>query len=281
MAPLLTFRSLCSLCVLLGLVSLSLSASAQDQGQGIIQMQENQMGNDERAKAHFRVGQSLYSAGRFNEAAEEWEKAFELSQRSELLYNVYVAYRDAANSTDKAIGALRRYLELGQIEATQRLQLEARLRALEEAQAQNAQAATEPVAATEAAPSTSTVDDNVVIATTDERGESKLLPIVLMSTGGALLVASVVTGLMANGVESKLEDNCENDLCPPAFDLEGERSKGNTLIALNAITGITGVLAVGAGVALFLMSGSEEPTASAFNLGCGLNGCSGAYRASF
>ena len=127
MSPFLTFRSLCSLCGLLSLVSLSLSASAQDQGQGIIQMQENQMGNDERAKAHFRVGQSLYDAGRFNEAAEEWEKAFELSQRSELLYNVYVAYRDAASSTDKAIGALRRYLQLGQIEATRRLQLEARL----------------------------------------------------------------------------------------------------------------------------------------------------------
>lgn len=50
---------------------------------------------DEQARAHFRVGQSMYDAGRFAEAAHEFEEAFRLSQRSELLFNAYVAFRDA------------------------------------------------------------------------------------------------------------------------------------------------------------------------------------------
>ena len=41
---------------------------------------------DEAAKAHFRLGQTLYDAGRFKAAAEEWEKAYQLSGRDELLH---------------------------------------------------------------------------------------------------------------------------------------------------------------------------------------------------
>ncbi len=251
-------------------------APTSDQGQGIIQMQENQMGNDERAKAHFRVGTSLYEAGRFNEAAEEWQKAFELSQRSELLYNVYVAYRDAATSNDKAIGALRRYLELGTIEATRRLQLEARLRAMEEAQAQatqNAAPVAEPAPVASESPAPTTAANSTQAASPSNVG-----PIVLMASGGALLIASVITGVMANGVESDLEDKCPDNLCPADVDLEGERSKGNTLIALNAITGVAGVLALGTGVVWMLMNGGSDETATsapALSFGCGMQGCAG------
>lgn len=262
-------------------------ARAQDQGQGIIQMQENQMGDDERAKAHFRVGTSLYESGRFNEAAEEWQKAFELSQRSELLYNVYVAYRDAATSNDKAIAALRKYLELGRIEATRRLQLEARLRAMEEAAAQNPTAAApaETTAAPETAAPAASEPQRAPVAS---EGSSSVLPIVLIAAGGALIVTSVITGLMVNGVESKLEDNCPNDVCPASFDREGEVSKGNTLIALNAITGVTGVLAAGVGVVLLALGGGDEsPTTNAqsstpsLSLGCGAQGCTGALTTRF
>lgn len=273
-------RFVCSV-VFVGVVLLGIGVAAdvhaQDQGQGIIQMQENQMGNDERAKAHFRVGTSLYEAGRFNEAAEEWQKAFELSQRSELLYNVYVAYRDAATSNDKAIGALRRYLELGTIEATRRLQLEARLRAMEEAQAQATQNAA-PAAVAEPAPVASESAQPVTVAdSAEDSSPSNVGPILLMAGGGALLVASVITGVMANGVESDLEDKCPNNLCPAEVDLEGERSKGNTLIALNAITGVAGVLALGTGVVWLLMNGGNDDAAPTppVSFGCGINGCAG------
>lgn len=248
---------------------------AQEQNPGLIQMQEAEMGDDQRAKAHFRVGTTLYDAGRFNEAAEEWQKAFELSHRAELLYNVYVAYRDAASSNDKAIEALRRYLELGQIEPTRRIQLEARLKAAEEAQAeQNTQStAAEP-----------TPDPALQTSTSDApAGQSKVLPIVLMGAGGALLVVSVITGLMVNGVESDLEDSCPGDRCPDSVDLDGKRSTGNTLIAVNAVTAITGVLSLGTGIVLYILAGKSEtpPAPTALNFGCTIDGCGGQFRGQF
>jgi tetratricopeptide (TPR) repeat protein len=253
------------------------AAEAQEQSQGIIQMQENQIGDDQRAKAHFRVGTTLYDAGRFNEAAEEWQKAFDLSQRAELLYNVYVAYRDAS-SGDKAIEALRHYLELGEIEPTRRLQLEARLRAAEEAQTGQA-APAEPTTSTEPASAAPVASES----TGTRGGIPKIVPITLMAAGGALLVASVITGLMVNGVEGDLEDSCPNNLCPDDVDLDGKLSTGNTLIALNAITGVVGVLSLGTGVVLFLMSNGDDtpPATSALNFGCTVDGCGGQFSGQF
>ena len=52
-----------------------------------------------------------------------------MSKRPELLYNIYVAHRDA-NDAAAATAALRSYLELAEVEPSRRVNLEARLRAL-------------------------------------------------------------------------------------------------------------------------------------------------------
>jgi len=278
-----TARLLCRLAVLSLALGTTLSVSAQNPG--LTRMEENEMGDDERAKAHFRVGQSLYDAGRFNEAAEEWQKAFDLSQRSELLYNIYVAYRDGATSNDKAVVALQRFLELGQMDATRRLQLEARLGAMQEALARNAAPA--PVE-----PEPTSVDPTPapVAATEDSGGSSLVVPIVVMATGGVFLAVSAFAGLRAVAIESNLEDECmPNNVCPANVDLKNERDKGKTFVTINTVTGILGLAGVATGLVLLLLnsddseSNSDTPDAStaSLSLGCSDTGCSGVVQGTF
>ena len=87
-------------------------------------------GEDEsEARMHFRVGRAYYDSGRFLEAAHEFEEAYRQSDRPQLLYNIFVAYRDAGR-LQEAMEALRRYLELVP-DAENRDQLTARLAAME------------------------------------------------------------------------------------------------------------------------------------------------------
>jgi tetratricopeptide (TPR) repeat protein len=62
----------------------------------------------EIAKAHFKTGQVSFAAGRYLEAAHEFEASYELVQRTELLFNIGRAY-EAAGEAAAALDAYRRY----------------------------------------------------------------------------------------------------------------------------------------------------------------------------
>ncbi|MDQ3034059.1 MAG: hypothetical protein M3Y87_16710, partial [Myxococcota bacterium] len=85
--------------------------------------------DDERARGAFRLGRQHYEQGRFAQAATEFERAFGLSGRAQLLYNAYLAYRDARDDAN-AIRTLRGYLT-GVQDISDREHLEARLAAME------------------------------------------------------------------------------------------------------------------------------------------------------
>ncbi len=63
----------------------------------------------ELAKAHFNTGQIYYERGRFPDAAREFEEAYRLSNRPELLYNMGKAY-DGSSDAARALTAYRRFL---------------------------------------------------------------------------------------------------------------------------------------------------------------------------
>jgi tetratricopeptide (TPR) repeat protein len=63
----------------------------------------------ELAKAHFNTGQIYYERGRFPDAAHEFEEAYRLSNRAELLYNMGKAY-DGSSDAARALRAYRRFL---------------------------------------------------------------------------------------------------------------------------------------------------------------------------
>jgi hypothetical protein len=199
---------------------------------------------EEQARAHFRLGRAYYENGDFGKAATEFESAFRISQRPGLLYNIYLAYRDASD-VPHAAEALRKYLELEK-EVENRGQLTARLAAMDRALAEEAaQAAQEPASAppqststlapvqaaaapqsstaraagtaAEAAPPTAASEPMPPAGAAsstrqpEAQGPDRLWPIVLMAGGGVLVASSALTGVLALGKRSDLSsahDEC-------------------------------------------------------------------------
>lgn len=128
----------------LALLSLPLSAVAQD-GATL-----------ERARGHFEAGRRAFDAGAYEVAVTEFERAHELTGHPDLLFNIYSA-AERAGQLERAVDALERFLEEGEIEPERRPVLFERLAHLRqraaadfEAQAnaavlsEQAEAATEP-----------------------------------------------------------------------------------------------------------------------------------------
>ncbi|MBN8613862.1 MAG: hypothetical protein J0L92_24915 [Deltaproteobacteria bacterium] len=125
-----------------------------------------------RAREAFQVAVSLYGAGRYLEAAREFQRSYELSHEAGLLRNLYLALRDAGDVRG-ARTALRGYLDAGAPDTTEddRRLLQHRLEALDRAIAEeDAQRRSAPTATTTDPP---TVDPpaETTTATTSELGD--------------------------------------------------------------------------------------------------------------
>lgn len=232
--------------------------------------------DEDKARAHFRLGRAHYDNGNFAEAAVEMEEAYRISQRSALLYNIYLAYRDA-NDTRRAAEALRLYLDLEK-DVENRAQLESRLAALQRSLADGTAAqpgpAPTPAPATEPAPAPAAAEP-VVAAPAEvtepdepEQKKSQVLPIALMGGGGAMVVGGVIVWTMASGKAS----DCKTDAS--ACD------SGKTLALVGDLLTFGGAAVAGTGLVLFLLNqsgGSESDSATAGvsspRLMCGPTGC--------
>lgn len=64
----------------------------------------------ELAKAHYHTGEIYYARGRFADAAREFEEAYRLSSRAELLYNMGKSYDGPGNDPTRALHAYRRFV---------------------------------------------------------------------------------------------------------------------------------------------------------------------------
>jgi len=246
---------------------------------------------DSSARARFRVGQSMYESGRFSEAAREFEAAYELSRRPELLFNIYVANRDD-NNLDKAVTALRAFLAAMPAELPNRLNLEARLQAMEatlaertaaaEATAEQAAAAAaahERAATAEAARQEAERD----AAVQRERSFRLSVPgAVIGGVGVATAAAGFVVGALALGKVSDLEAVCVDNVCPPSA--QGTYDSAQALVTTADVLIIGGSVLAAAGLSLVLLqigvSDDDEPAASASasrsvsaSASCGPTGC--------
>lgn len=169
------------------------------------------------ARASFERGRVLYDGGEFVQAAQAFERAYELSGRDALLYNIYLAHRDA-NQPEQAAQALRDYLsKVPNIE--NRAQLEARLAALEQGLArereqrerEEREASERAAAQGQVPPAATTVAEPV--KEPERRSPKFIAALSLLSGGGAMMLASLGTGLVANAKQSELEDDCRNRVC--------------------------------------------------------------------
>ena len=81
------------------------------------------------AREHFQKGRTLYDVGRFDDAAREFEAAYQIKADPVLLYNLAQAYRFAGKS-QPALIAYRSYLR-NQPDARNRAQVEASIAELQ------------------------------------------------------------------------------------------------------------------------------------------------------
>lgn len=267
--------------ITLGLLLAVGSAHAQEAGDvspDAMDMARDHMA-DERARRHFEAGRSLYDAGAFDRAGQEFEEAYRLSDRPELLYNIYVAYRDAGD-VRKASTALRAYLEQMGESAPDRTNLEARLASLD-AQVAAMDQAEEAERQRQAEEEARRMQERDTAVQPEPEGPS-IAPWIVVGVGGAAILAGVVTGVMALGAVSDIEDNC-NGLtgCPASYtELENDRDAARTLVRVTDTLLIGGTLVLAGGLAWAFLASSEEeePVVSA---GCGADGCAAELRGSF
>lgn len=83
---------------------------------------------EEQARAHFNTGTVAFGAGRYGDALVEFQKAYALSQRPKLLYNIGVA-SDRLRHDGDALAAFEQYLQRVP-DAPERAEVEARIAVL-------------------------------------------------------------------------------------------------------------------------------------------------------
>jgi tetratricopeptide (TPR) repeat protein len=139
---------------------------------------------DEEARALYAAGQRAFEAGSFERALEHFRRAYDLSHRVGLLYNIGVA-NDRLRRDTEALEAFEAYLAQTPESDPQRSQVAARVTALREAVAR--QQVAEPIQ-----PPTPPMP-------TTPAGPDLTGPIVLVAGGGAIAIAgAVLLGLAAS-----------------------------------------------------------------------------------
>jgi tetratricopeptide (TPR) repeat protein len=85
----------------------------------------------EAAKAHFAAGSAYYEQADYTDAVKEFNEAYRLSHRTDLLYNIALCY-ERLNQYDNAIETLQKYLT-DKPNAPDRVTIESRIQNLQKA----------------------------------------------------------------------------------------------------------------------------------------------------
>jgi tetratricopeptide (TPR) repeat protein len=250
-------------------------------------------GTENQAREAFERGRIHYDNGDFARAAAAFEEAYKLSGREGLLYNLYLAYRDA-NQQEKAAEALRNYLAKVEV-IENRAQLESRLKALEagiaqrradeareaeeqkrndQLRAQQEKELAAQKAAAQSAPAAAPSEDK----------KWWLTPVIVMAAGGALMVGSLPTGLMANSKAKKLEDECDGNVCTKP-GLKSTADSGKTLAVVTDVLLFGGLATVAVGGVLMLLKRPKSQRAAEdsprADVSCTRTGCAGSVSMRF
>jgi hypothetical protein len=195
-------------------------------------------GNSEQARAQFDKASASFALGHYAEAAESFEKAFELRPDSALLYNAAQAHR-LAGEEPRALILYQNYLRLYP-KAPMRPEAEARVDELKKAIERDRAAATTPPAATSSAAEPKTA------ATVTETGRT--------TPGPSAPAAPVVN----------LRPPVPGSSPPPSLVTQSqpERSQPLTSKPLFWATVAGGVAVVAAVVVVVALGGAKDPLAS-------------------
>lgn len=261
-----TMRSLArAVLPLLAILCGASGAAAQDGGEESTQAVP--LGPDEEeARAHFNLAQLQYRRGRFLESAAEFEAAHALSPRPELLYNIYIAYRDGGD-LESAARSLRQLLETDPLPATlDREHLGARLEALEDQIRERRELEERANQPPEAEPEPEPTPPP------PRPSAGPWVPgFAIAGAGAALAVAGAVMGGVALSMYSDVTARCDGAVCPA--DTEGDRATGQALTITTDILLPVGAVAVATGLLLaFVVQQDGDVAATQVSLTAGPDG---------
>lgn len=160
---------------------------------------------DERARLHFEAGRSYYEEGNYEEALDEFRRAYTLSNRPVLLMNI-AHCQERLGQWAEAAESLEQFIATMPPNAEERPTLQRRIENLRARAAQHG--TTEPDATSTPAPTTSATGAS----------DGLLVPsLVAFGVGGAGLIAWGILGGLALGEESTIAAGCgATRSCTPA-----------------------------------------------------------------
>jgi tetratricopeptide (TPR) repeat protein len=216
--------------------------------------------SDNDARAQFDVGRAAYDEGRFEDAAGAFRRAYVLSPRYQLLYNIGQAELRGGHD-DRALGAFEGFLRQAPEDDPRRSEVQERAKVLRDMGVTPAEAVTDEQTGESPTDEASRESTEVSKAPPAAKPSSKkrVGPWVMLGSGAAGIVAGAV--LMGLGV-SKAHEVTDATVGAHWSQLKDTGDKANMLWGVGLAATAVGLAAVGGGVAWALMGSSdEEPSA--------------------
>jgi len=230
---------------------------------------------DDDARAHFDAGRAAYAEGRFDAAVLEFRRAYVLSGRFALLFNIGMAELRAGNDS-AALTAFEGYRRQAPADAPDLGQVEERIRVLrgmgvvpDEATIPPPPAEDEPEAEAETPPP---------LATLPAEEPRSVAPLLVIGSGAAL----VVTGGVLMGLGAvRARDVTDAPTGSHWTDVQDTADRAKLLWGLGLGVGIAGLAAVGGGATWSIVrrgSSDAEPAVTAnLRIGAGFVALEGAF----
>jgi hypothetical protein len=216
---------------------------------------------DELARRHFESGAAYFAEAEYEEALKAFRKAYELSERPQILLNIAVVEERLGNLRG-AVDVLGEYQSVNPNDPdieTIRLRRDNLMERLQAQQSASGDSATEPPppAEEQSAPPAAPAPPPAPAAPPPSPTEGpNLIPAyAALSLGGLAGVAAILTGLGAQSEYDELESTCGGSC-------SSEQTFTGSALALTS-TILTGVAVVGVGVGVTLWATAERPQEAA------------------
>ena len=240
---------------------------------GGVETAQAQSTKDDLARTHFESGAAYLQQSDLEGALREFESAYQLSPRPEILLNIATVYERMAKWPE-AVKALERYLADapdGEHAGTVQLRIDNLKKRIDDASKEKPATESPPVAKKPAEPSNADTapapapaeppSAATAVPAEPEPAASRRLPAYLLLGGAGLAaVGATVTGLLANSEYDDLKGSCS----PNCTD--DEVSKSKTLALTSTILTAVAVVAGGLGATLFFTEPATLESANARQL---------------
>lgn len=224
----------------------ALPARAQQQ-----QQQQQPSAEDTRARELFLEGEAHYAAGRYEQAADRYLEAYELSQRPELLFNLGNAY-ERLGDYEQAAEYLRRYVNSPR--ARDVVSVRERIRRLETAAAEQKRRAEEQEP--EAVPGDAIIE---APAPAPDRTSGMERAKWWLIGSGASAAGAIGLGLLALNAGNNASKDCADAGRPVCRDRASSALTQETIFAIGAdALAVATVVTAGVGLYLLFQDGGED-----------------------